>query len=204
MVTIVDYNVGNTGSIANILRHIGIDSTVSSSLNDVEKADKLILPGVGSFDQGMENLEKLNLLPVLHKRVLEDKTPVLGICLGMQLMTQGSEEGRRPGLGWIDAETLRFDETRFNTQLRLPHMGWNQVHQQKTSDLFVPINGEIRFYFVHTYHVVCHKPQDVLTTTHHGYDFVSSFQVEHIIGVQFHPEKSHRFGMDFMERFAGT
>ena len=204
MVTIVDYNVGNTGSIANILRHIGIDSTVSSSLNDVEKADKLILPGVGSFDQGMENLEKLNLLPVLHKRVLEDKTPVLGICLGMQLMTQGSEEGRRPGLGWIDAETLRFDETRFNTQLRLPHMGWNQVHQQKTSDLFVPINGEMRFYFVHTYHVVCHKPQDVLTTTHHGYDFVSSFQVEHIIGVQFHPEKSHRFGMDFMERFAGT
>ena len=186
------------------MRHIGVDSTISSDPIDIEKADKLILPGVGSFDQGMENLEKLNLLPVLNKKVLEDRTPVLGICLGMQLMTRRSEEGRRPGLGWIDAETVRFDEARFDGRLRLPHMGWNQVHPQKTADLFGPINGEMRFYFVHTYHVVCHKPQDVLTTTHHGYDFVSSFQVEHITGVQFHPEKSHRFGMGFMERFAGN
>ncbi len=204
MILIVNYKLGNLGSIANILRHIGVDSTISSEPADIEKADKLILPGVGSFDQGMENLEKLKLLPVLNKKVLEDRTPVLGICLGMQLMTRGSEEGRRQGLGWIDAETLRFDEAQFNAQLRLPHMGWNQVHPQKTSDLFVPINGEMRFYFVHTYHVVCHKPQDVLTTTHHGYDFVSSYQVKHITGVQFHPEKSHCFGMGFMERFAGT
>ena len=120
------------------------------------------------------------------------------------MMTRGSEEGRQPGLGWIDAETVRFNETQFDNHLRLPHMGWNQVRPRKTTDLFIPINGEMRFYFVHTYHVICHRPQDVLTTTHHGYDFVSSFQREHITGVQFHPEKSHRFGMDFMEKFAGN
>jgi len=204
MILIVNYKLGNSGSIANILRHIGVDSMISSDPADIEKADKLILPGVGSFDQGMDNLKKLQLLPALNKKVLEDRTPVLGICLGLQLMTRGSEEGRQPGLGWIDAETIRFDEAKFDARLRLPHMGWNQAHPQKPTDLFVPIDGEMRFYFVHTYHVICHRPQDVLTTTHHGYDFVSSFQAGHITGVQFHPEKSHRFGMAFMEKFAGT
>lgn len=202
MIVIVDYGLGNVGSIANMLKRIGAEVIISSKDEEIHRADKLILPGVGSFDEGMERLKASGLIPILEEKVLSAETPLLGICLGMQLLTKESEEGSQAGLGWIDAQTVRFCADGVSRTLRLPHMGWNSVSPKKETDLFVPIDGEIRFYFLHSYHVICHNEDDVLSMTNYGYDFVSSFQKDHIIGVQFHPEKSHRFGMNFMKHFA--
>jgi glutamine amidotransferase len=201
MIVVVDYGIGNLGSIANMLRKIGADAVISSAAADIQKADKLILPGVGAFDNGMRNLHDRGLLPVLHERVHEAQVPVLGICLGMQLMTKNSEEGTLPGLGWIDAKTVRF---KFAPQMKLkvPHMGWNTITQKKESSLFSEMHPEPRFYFVHSYHAACERSEDVLAVTPYGYDFVSAFQRGNIAGVQFHPEKSHRFGMRLLKNFA--
>ena len=199
--TIVNYGTGNIGSIANMLKHVGALTSIASSPGEIEKAEKLILPGVGSFDAAMRRLDELGMLPILHEKVTGLKTPILGICLGMQLCTEQSEEGALPGLGWIKAKTVRF---RFNggpRELRIPHMGWNSVKIRKASPLFGGTSEELRFYFLHSYHVVCTNEADILTTTTHGYDFVSSFSRDNIIGVQFHPEKSHRFGMELLRNF---
>lgn len=202
MIVIVDYGLGNLGSIANMLKKIGAEVIISSKDEEIYRADKLILPGVGSFDAGMERLKASGLIPILEEKVFSAETPLLGICLGMQLLTKESEEGSQAGLGWIDGRTVKFDTISSPEKLRLPHMGWNLVSPKKETDLFIPIDGEIRFYFLHSYHVICRNEDDVLSMTNYGYDFVSSFQKDHIIGVQFHPEKSHRFGMNFMKHFA--
>jgi glutamine amidotransferase len=162
---------------------------------------KIILPGVGAFDQGMENLINLQIKEILNKKVIEDKTPVLGICLGAQLMTMGSEEGSLPGLGWIDAETVKF---RFNdtVQYKSPHIGWNFVRQHKESRLLKEMNPESRFYFVHSYYIRSKNTSDILTSTVHETEFTSSFERGNIVGVQFHPEKSHKFGMALLKNFA--
>ncbi len=200
MIVIIDYGMGNLGSIANMLKKIGTQVVVSSNSAVIGQAEKLILPGVGAFDQGMKSVNNSGLLPLLTDRVLKNKIPILGICLGMQLLTQKSEEGTLPGLGWIDAETVRFN---FNgkANLKIPHMGWNTVKLCKDSPLFSEMYPDPRFYFVHSYHVVCRREQDIVTRTFHGYEFVSSFAKENIVGVQFHPEKSHKFGMRFLKNF---
>ncbi len=200
MIVIIDYGMGNIGSILNMLKKIGASGTISSNPDVIRKADKLILPGVGSFDQGMANLERLGLVPVLNKKVAAG-TPVLGICLGMQLMTKSSEEGKAAGLGWIEARTVRFRHDP-SSKLKVPHMGWNLVTQKKESALLRDMYPEPRFYFVHSYHAVCSDPQDVLTATPYGYEFTSAFQRGNIFGVQFHPEKSHKFGMKLLRNFA--
>ena len=197
MITIIDYGMGNLGSIANMIKKVGGKSLITSDLTEIEKATKLILPGVGSFDNGMKQLKELDLVALLNKKVLEEKTPIMGICLGMQLMTQSSEEGNEEGLGWIDAKTHRF----VSDSLKVPHMGWNIVLEQKNSNLFNKAKDEKRFYFVHSYYVSCNRKEDILSTTSYGYDFVSSFEKENIIGVQFHPEKSHKFGMNLFKNF---
>lgn len=205
MIVLVNYRVGNFGSILNMLKKMGIEATISSNISDIEKADKLILTGVGAFDNGMKNLNESGLVPVLHEKVIEDKVPILGICLGMQLFTKTSEEGTLPGLGWIDAQTVKFKYSENYKNLKIPHMGWNTISIKKQISLFNDMCQEPRFYFVHSYHVVCNDEGDRLTTTMHGYEFVSAIQKENIIGVQFHPEKSHKFGMkllkNFVERF---
>lgn len=200
-IAIVDYGAGNPASVQNILRKIGVDSCVSQSPKEIADAQKLILPGVGSFDPGMAQLKSSGLVPVLNELILEQKRPILGICLGMQLMTKGSEEGNLPGLGWLDAETLKFsfDPTQ---RLRIPHMGWNVAVVKKPNMLFDTHESEERFYFVHSYHVACRDSGDILTETSYGIEFTSSFQKENIVGVQFHPEKSHRFGYQLLKRFA--
>jgi glutamine amidotransferase len=198
MIMIVDYGMGNLGSIVNMLKKIGTQVTVSSDAKVIARADKLILPGVGAFDHGIKNIIDSGLLPLLTDRVIKNKIPILGICLGMQLLTQKSEEGVLPGLGWIDAEAKRFIN---KWNLKIPHMGWNTVKVCKDSPLFNDIYQEPRFYFVHSYHVVCRSEQDILTKTFHGYEFVSSFVKGNIAGVQFHPEKSHKFGMMFLKNF---
>jgi len=201
MIVVIDYGMGNLGSIQNMLKKIGAKGIISSDISDIQKADKLILPGVGAFDNGMENLEKRGLIPVLNEKVLIHKTPILGICLGMQLLSKKSEEGHLPGLGWIEAETIKFKFNENQTRLKIPHMGWNTIKIKKDNPLFTNMYEETRFYFVHSYHVFCHNKQDVLAETHYGFDFVSSLQKDNIFGVQFHPEKSHKFGQQLLKNF---
>jgi glutamine amidotransferase len=184
-----------------MLKKIGTEAAISSSISDIEEAEKLILPGVGNFDQGMRNLEASGFLPVLQDRVIQKKTPILGICLGMQLFARKSEEGGSTGLGWIDAEVVRFKFDDKERHLKVPHMGWNLVRICQRDSLFDEMYIEPRFYFVHSYHVVCRTEEEVLTQTFYGYEFVSSIKKENIYGVQFHPEKSHKFGMKLLDNF---
>lgn len=202
MIVIVDYGMGNLGSILNMLKKIGAEAVISSRIEEIEQASKLILPGVGAFDNGMRNLAERGVQAVLDRKVLGEKTPILGICLGMQLFSRQSEEGRLPGLGWIEAETVRFRFDEVNSHLKIPHMGWNTVRVAKESPLFRDTNGEERFYFVHSFHVVCRDRRDILAETPYGFDFTSAVQRGNIMGVQFHPEKSHRFGMKLLKNFA--
>jgi imidazole glycerol-phosphate synthase subunit HisH len=205
MIVIVDYDMGNVGSIHNMLKKIGIGSVISNKFSDIENASKLILPGVGAFDIGMKNLHEKGLFSLLQERVLKKRTPILGICLGMQLMTLGSEEGVEKGLGWLDAKTVAFSFKSEQQDLKVPHMGWNTTkikYQPGNIDLPLNIVDDDRFYFVHSYYVSCKNEKDVLTTTHYGHHFCSSFVKDHIIGVQFHPEKSHHFGLQLLKSFA--
>lgn len=199
MITIVDYGMGNVGSVYNMLRKLRAKVQISNDANEIARADKLILPGVGHFDRGMDNLKSTALDTVLSEQVLVNKKPVLGICLGMQMMTRVSEEGSQQGLGWVAADTIKFSP---DNNLKIPHMGWNQVQPSIGAKLFEsdPEEPE-RFYFVHSYFVRADNPQDVAAYCHYGHDFVASFEVGNIMGVQFHPEKSHLFGMNLFQRF---
>jgi len=200
MIVIIDYKMGNLGSITNIIQKIGYTSIVSSDIETIAKADKLILPGVGSFEKAMENLKSLNLIEVLNEKVLIQKTPVMGICLGMQLMTNFSEEGEVNGLGWIDANTLKFQLTNF-PDLKIPHMGWNEVTFPQPHFLCEDYHEQPRFYFVHSYFVRCAKEENILMKTEFGNEFHSGIVKDNIMGVQFHPEKSHKFGMQLIKNF---
>lgn len=202
MIAIVDLEMGNVGSIRNMFRRLGVESFVTSKAYEIAESDKLVLPGVGSFDWAMNMVEELNLMDILNERALKSKVPVLGICLGMQMLTKNSEEGILPGLGWIDAKTVRFRFGVGQKNLKIPQMGWNTVETIKDSPLLKNGGKGLRFYFVHSYHVVCNNKDDIIATTTYGYDFVSVFRKDNIMGVQFHPEKSHTFGMRVLKNFA--
>jgi glutamine amidotransferase len=205
MITIIDYGVGNIGSIANMLKKAGARSIITSDLGMIASAEKIILCGIGAFDNGMNKLEELGVNDILHEKAIKEKVPVLGICLGMQLFTKGSEEGRKAGLGFINATTKRFqiEDKQLNGQpLRVPHMGWNQVHASKSSSLLDDMYTGPRFYFVHSYHVVLDDKSDELLSAEYGYSFTAGFQKDNIIGVQFHPEKSHKYGFKLLENFS--
>ena len=202
MIAIVDYGVGNLGSILNMFRKIGIEAVVTANPSDIKKADKLILPGVGAFDTAMKNIRDLKLLDVLNQKVIADKTPVIGLCLGMQILTESSEEGKMPGLGWIKGKTIRFRFEESRNDLKIPHMGWNTVEIKNPSPLVEELDKNSRFYFVHSYHIDCKDKEDVTAVTNYGYDFPSVVKKENIYGIQFHPEKSHKFGMKLLENFA--
>ena len=201
MIVIIDYGMGNLRSILNKLQRMDAEVVISSKVEDIEKTEKLILPGVGSFAAGMDNLEKYNLIPILTKKVIEDKIPILGICLGMQLLTKRSEEGNADGLGWIDAETKQFEFERNNIKLKIPHMGWNSIDIRRDSTLLKNVPANSTFYFVHSYHVCCNGTNSVVATTNYGYDFTSVIQKENIFGTQFHPEKSHKNGIKLLKNF---
>ncbi len=200
MIAIVDYGMGNGGSIQNMIRRIGGDAVLTSDPAVVAAAEKLILPGVGAFDKAMEHLETLGLLPVLHESVRVRGVPILGICLGMQLFSEGSDEGHRPGLGWIEGRTRRFAFPG-PTPPRLPHMGWNNITLTQRHPLFEGLEDDARFYFVHTYHVTCESAEDVVASSNYGIPFTSAVARGNVMGTQFHPEKSHRFGLALMRRF---
>lgn len=201
MIVIVDYGMGNLGSILNMLKKAGAEAVIGATPDSIAAADKLILPGVGAFDAGMRNLQERGLREVLEQKVVQERTPLLGICLGMQLLSRRSEEGNLPGLGWLAADTVRF---RFaeDSPLKIPHMGWNEPRPRGAATLFAPLAQDARFYFVHSYHVVCDDPGDVAAVADYGGEVVAAVESGNIFGVQFHPEKSHRFGLQLLQTFA--
>jgi len=202
MIVIIDYGIGNLGSVKNMLKKIGYISVISSDIPTISDADRLILPGVGSFNTGMNNIINLGLLDVIRQKVLVDKIPILGICLGMQLLSNRSEEGNVEGLGFIEGETfkLNFPE-KDRIMYKVPHMGWNYVELKKQSRLFTDMYPNQRFYFVHSYYLKTNCKNDILTSTFYGMEITSSVEKDNIIGVQFHPEKSHKFGMKLLQNF---
>ncbi len=200
-ITIVDFGVGNLGSIQNMFKKLGADTVITSNPNEIKTAAKLILPGVGSFDFGMSQLNQSGLRDALDFAVLQRRIPIIGICLGMQMMTCGSEEGTLPGLGWIPANTVRFVPTHEEI-MKIPHMGWSTVSTVKESKISDLLDEDARFYFVHSYHVKCNDAKDVLFSAQYGsMKFDAAFERENILGFQFHPEKSHRFGMTLFKAF---
>jgi len=199
MITIVDYGMGNLGSIKNMFKRIGVPTVLAADPEAIEKADKLVLPGVGNFDQAMKRINSSDLREILDRKALLERIPILGICLGMQLLTQSSEEGTLLGLGWIKAVTRRFPKT---SKLKVPHMGWNIVSPVRESPISKNLPDEIRFYFVHSFYVHVENEEDSILKAHYGINFDAAIQHGNIFGVQFHPEKSHKYGMQFLKNFA--
>ncbi|WP_338617701.1 imidazole glycerol phosphate synthase subunit HisH [Pigmentiphaga sp. CHJ604] len=200
MIVIIDAEFGNIRSVGNMLLACGHQFEIATSPAQAINATKFILPGVGAFDHGMQQLHKGGWSDFLHEAVIDKKTPILGICLGMQLMCTQSEEGQLPGLGWVDASVQRFRFMK-DSQHKVPHMGWNRVSVVRPNPLISETDSQ-RFYFVHSYFIACSEEEVVIGKTEYGNSFVSSFQKNNIYGVQFHPEKSHRFGMALMKNFA--
>ena len=181
-----------------MFKKVGVESIITSDVETIKKADKYLLPGVGSFDHGINSLKSAPFFETLEKEVLENKKPILGICLGMQLLTNSSEEGKEKGLGWIDAQTIKFDLE--DKSLSIPHMGWNKTNPTNTNNIFKNLEDN-RFYFVHSYHVVCNNEKNILASSYYGQTFTCSIYKENIYGVEFHPEKSHKFGMQLLKNF---
>lgn len=201
-IAVIDYGLGNVGSICNMLRHISVpyylESNASSEIFD---ASAIILPGVGNFKKAMDILDESGMSKILKEAVLNHKIPILGICLGMQLMCNHSEEGDAKGLGFIDANVVKFKFDNSN-DFKIPHMGWSEVSIRKNNILTKDLNDSSRFYFVHSYYVNCLDDDDVLMSTNYGFKFTSSFQKNNIFGCQFHPEKSHKYGIQLFKNFA--
>jgi imidazole glycerol-phosphate synthase subunit HisH len=201
MITIIDYGLGNLGSVKNMLKKIGEDSIISNDSNVIGDASKLILPGVGSFDSGMLKIRELNIENVLNHMALEMKIPILGICLGAQLMTKCSEEGTEAGLGWFDAETKKFNHQDIKGRWPLPNIGWRDVEDHKNSPLLYGCKKLPRFYFVHSYILTPNDDSIISMTTDYGYKFACGLQKDNLHCVQFHPEKSHSFGFSLLKNF---
>jgi len=192
--------MGNLGSIVNMFKRIGIETQVCDNAGGVAKAQKILLPGVGAFDAAMSRITAIEgMMEILDQKVLVEKIPLLGICLGMQLLTDGSEEGQLPGLGYIPGGTIRFP---VSDELKVPHMGWNLIEEVNPNPLTKDLPEEPRFYFVHSYYVQVTNPYHRMATTNYGFDFDSVIQRDNLFGAQFHPEKSHKFGMKLLENFA--
>lgn len=197
---IVNYGMGNLNSVKRAMSRLRVDSVISSKPEDIAESDKIILPGVGHFGKAMSNLKELGLLDVLNEVVLIKKKPILGICLGMQLLAEKSEEGDSVGLGYIDGEVVKF-RVSDSLKYKVPHMGWNQIIAKKESPLMKDLPEPKEFYFVHSYHFKTANESDVLNRTNYDYDFVSAVEKDNIFGVQYHPEKSHDTGAKLLKNF---
>lgn len=199
MIAIIDYDVGNVGAVANMLRRLAIPCEITADPAKVESARRIILPGNGAFDACMRNLRQTGLIPLIERRVLGDGVPLLGICVGAQMLGHGSEEGSEPGLGWIDHRVRRFPDL---PGLRIPHMGWADVRAASDNPLVRDLDADARYYFVHSYYIEPGAGCEVMLTARYGVDFAAAVVKGAMAGVQFHPEKSHRFGMRLLRNFA--
>jgi glutamine amidotransferase len=203
MITIINYGLGNILAFANVYKGLGIPVVVAQRAADLQDATKLILPGVGSFDHAMELLQRSGMRSTLENLVLSQAVPVLGVCVGMQILAATSEEGKLPGLGWIDGDVRRFDSAKSQQPIRLPHMGWNDVNPVGSSALFAGLSRDVRFYFLHSYYFQCARRENVLAQSEYDKKlFSSAVQSNNIFGVQFHPEKSHHYGARLLKNFA--
>jgi glutamine amidotransferase len=202
VIAVVDYGSGNITAIANIYGRLNIPTFIARTPDDVRRAERIILPGVGAFDQAMRHLNESGLCDALNESVLGRRVPFLGICVGMQLLARRSEEGALAGLGWIAADVRRFDDARFTQRAHLPHMGWNDIVLARDNALLRDLDADAGFYFLHSYYVACDRQADVLAETDYGGRFHSAVHAENIFGVQFHPEKSHHNGVQVLKNFA--
>ncbi|SFI09029.1 imidazole glycerol phosphate synthase subunit HisH [Halpernia frigidisoli] len=202
MITIIDYGLGNIKAISNVYENFNIKTKIAKSKDDLEDAQRIILPGVGHFDHAMDLLNKSGMRTKLDELILIQKKPILGICVGMQIMANSSEEGIQPGLKYMDAEVKKFDVSKIKHQTKIPHMGWNNVKNSNGDALFNEIEIDASFYFLHSYHVVCKNENEAISVTDYEGKFISVFRKNHIFGVQFHPEKSHRAGELLLRNFA--
>ncbi|WP_080780300.1 imidazole glycerol phosphate synthase subunit HisH [Chryseobacterium phocaeense] len=202
MITIIDYGVGNINAFVNVYKRVDVAVKIAKTKEDLEGAEKLILPGVGHFDHAMTELNNSGMRDKLDDLVLNHKIPVIGICVGMQMMANNSDEGKIEGLKWIDATVKKFDETKINQVTRLPHMGWNDVKPVKDIELFKGLEDNAIFYFLHTYYFQCNNTEDIMAVTDYGGEFSSAAHHENKYGIQFHPEKSHHYGEILLHNFA--
>lgn len=200
MIRIIDYGLGNVSAFLNLYKRLNIEAAVGRNADELRQATKLILPGVGAFDHAMELLQASGMRDTLDDLVIQRKVPVLGICVGMQILARGSDEGRAAGLGWIDGHVKGFKS--LGQDLMLPHMGWNDVLPVGDARLFAGLEGEARFYFLHSFYFHCERAQDVAAVSRYGIDFSCAVHSDNIYGVQFHPEKSHHFGAQLLQNFA--
>lgn len=203
MITIINYGSGNIRAIGNIYERLNIPFKIAGCPEDVKGAQKIILPGVGAFDETISMLDESGFRSVLDHEVLTNHIPVLGICVGMQILAKKSEEGSLPGLGWINGEVKKIDKSLLASKPKIPHLGWNSVKTKNMNKLFQNVDEELGFYFLHSYYFECVNETDIMSKTFYGKNFASSVNHDNIYGVQFHPEKSHHNGMNLLKNFAG-
>jgi len=203
VITIINYGSGNINAIANTYKRLKIPFNIADNIQTLEKASKLILPGVGAFDNNMKQLNESGLRDVLDDLVKNKKIPILGICLGLQIMAENSDEGIESGLGWVNGSVKKFNIENIESKPKIPHMGWNSIMIHSAPELFRGVNPEVGFYFVHSYHLEVEQADDIMTTTSYGGEFVSGIHHKNIYATQFHPEKSHSNGIRLLKNFAG-
>lgn len=202
MIVLIDYGVGNISAFLNIYKHLNIPVRTAKTVAELEGAEKLILPGVGHFDYAMQRFNGSGMRETVDEMVRTGKKPVIGICVGMQMMAKSSDEGQLPGLGWIDAHVEKFSDSQRSAKMPLPHMGWNDVYALKNNPLFSGLEHDARFYFLHSYYFKCTLPQDAVAEAEYGIRFTAAVNHENVYGIQCHPEKSHNFGIQLLKNFA--
>lgn len=202
MVAIINYGLGNVKAFANILKSLNVPFSIASTPEELSKASKIILPGVGAFDHAMDKLNSSGLRETLEDQVLNKKVPVVGICVGMQMLAKRSDEGTKEGLGWIDAEVKKFDVSKIQFKTHLPHMGWNDIKATKTTPILKELEQNAKFYFLHSYYFVCNNSDNVIAEAEYGINFTCAASNDNIYGVQFHPEKSHQWGIQLLKNFS--
>lgn len=202
MITIIDYGLGNIGAFVNVYERLNIKTNVARNVVDIKDSTKLILPGVGSFDFAMSQFNNSGMRECVEKKVLDEKVPIVGICVGMQMLAKSSDEGKLPGLGWIDGDVKLFDISKIPYATRLPHMGWNSITPVGNSMLMQGFDSNSRFYFLHSYYFICNREEDITSRTEYGISYASSVNRDNIYGIQFHPEKSHANGVRLLYNFA--